>query len=183
MAWLAASWAAFSKLYIGGIPTLGEHDLMLHVIIPRLGFGYVHCTELDTFHNLLSEVSGSLFLIMGGVDSAHTYRKKTPNYESVKFYSNRVMSAIHTSIWYHQLYYFVSFCVYIHLVYMDVNTNNNSMDIRSLVFECVKGQMFTAFLHTFAYLKKNCNKMHFYESLLVMEFFKVVFPFWHLRNS
>lgn len=127
---------------------------MLHVIIPRLGFGYVHCTELDTFHNLLSEVSGSLFLIMGGVDSAHAYRKKTPNYESVKLYSNRVMSAIHTSLWYHQLYYFVSFCVYIHLVYMDVNTNNNSMDIRSLVFECVKGQMFTAFLHTFAYLKK-----------------------------
>lgn len=113
---------------LGGIPTLGEHDLMLHVIITRLGFGYVHCTELDTFHNLLSEVSGLLFLVMRGVDSAHTYRKKTPNYESVKFYSNHVMSAIHTSLWYHQLYYFVSFCVYIHLVYMDVNTNNNSMD-------------------------------------------------------
>lgn len=153
---------------------------MLHVIIPRLGFGYVHCTELDTFHNLLSEVSGSLFLIMGGVDSAHTYWKKTPNYESVKFYSNRVMSAIHTSIWYHQLYYFVSFCVYIHLVYMDVNTNNNSMDS---IRVCQRSNVHRIFAHFRLSEKKNCNKMHFYESLLVMEFFKVVFPFWHLRNS
>lgn len=118
---------------------------MLHVIIPRLGFGYVHCTELDTFHNLLSEVSGSLFLIMGGVDSAHTYwKKKTSNYESVKFYSNHVMSAIHTSIWYHQLYYFVSFCVYIHLVYMDVNTNNNSMDS---IRVCQRSNVYRIFAH------------------------------------
>lgn len=129
---------------VRGIPTLGEHDLMLHVIIPRLGFGYVHCTELDTFHNLLSEVSGSLFLIMGGVDSAHTYWKKTPNYESVKFYSNHVMSAIHTSLWYHQLYYFVSFCVYIHLVYMDVNTNNNSMDS---IRVCQRSNVYRIFAH------------------------------------
>lgn len=150
---------------------------MLHVIIPRLGFGYVHCTELDTFHNLLSEVSGSLFLIMGGVDSAHTYWIKTPNYESVKFYSNRVMSAIHTSIWYHQLYYFVSFCVYIHLVYMDLNTNNNSMDIRSLVFECVKGQMFTAYCTLSLIWKKNCNKMHFYESLWLWCSLRLCFRF------
>lgn len=58
---------------VGGISTLGESDLVLHVIVPRLSFGFVHCTELDTFHNLLSKESGSLFFIMRGVDSAHAY--------------------------------------------------------------------------------------------------------------
>lgn len=72
---------------------------MFYVIIFRFGFGYVYCIELDIFYNLLFEVSGLFFLIMGGVDFVYIYRKKILfNYEFVKFYLNCVMFVIYISI-------------------------------------------------------------------------------------